>query len=145
RVSSVGSALLQILVVQHELGEPLNLNGDLLDDLLSQKVIASTFDGVPVLHLIMTCAIGQITNATTSVEKFAKFEREFTMYDENYRPPTFRRIADSTVKPTPPITVIVKRAAEDEIEDEPSPKRVKRGEDSERPKPRRRARAKNSG
>ncbi|KAK7012607.1 hypothetical protein R3P38DRAFT_3586804 [Favolaschia claudopus] len=145
RVSSVGSALLQILVVQHELGEPLNLNGDLLDDLLSRKIIASTFDGVPVLKLIMSCAMGQITNATTSVEKFAKFEREFTVYDEKYRPPTFRRIADSTVKPTPPITVTVKRAAEDEIEDEPSPTRVKKGEDSERPKPRRRARAKNSG
>ncbi|KAK7027231.1 hypothetical protein R3P38DRAFT_981705 [Favolaschia claudopus] len=93
----------------------------------------------------MSCAMGQITNATTSVEKFAKFEREFTVYDEEYRPPTFRRIADSTVKPTPPITVTVKRAAEDEIEDEPSPKRVKKGEDSERPKPRRRARAKKSG
>ncbi|KAK7007185.1 hypothetical protein R3P38DRAFT_2378282, partial [Favolaschia claudopus] len=142
RVSSVGSALLQILVVQHELGEPLNLNGDLLDDLLSRKIIAPTFDGVPVLHLIMTCAIGQITNTSTSVEKFAKFEREFTIYDENYRPPTFRRIADSTAMPTPPITVTVKRAAEDEIEDEPSPKRVKKGEDSERPKPRPRVRAK---
>ncbi|KAK7050742.1 hypothetical protein R3P38DRAFT_2764006 [Favolaschia claudopus] len=145
RVSSVGSALLQILVVQHELGEPLNLNGDLLEDLLSRKIIASTFDGVPVLRLIMTCAMGQITNATTSVEKFAKFEREFTIYDENYRPPTFRRVEDSTTKPTPPITVTVKRAAEDEIEDKPSPKRVKKGEDSERPKPRRRARAKKSG
>ncbi|KAK7052605.1 hypothetical protein R3P38DRAFT_2762957 [Favolaschia claudopus] len=147
RVSSVGSALLQILAVQHELEEPLNLNGDLLDDLLSQKIVAASFDGEVVLHLIMTCAMGQITNAATSVEKFAKFEREFTIYDKNYRPPTFHRVADSTAKLSPPIAVIVKRAAEDEIEDKPSLKRAKRGEATERPKPKpkRPTRAKISG
>ncbi|KAK7046405.1 hypothetical protein R3P38DRAFT_2607245 [Favolaschia claudopus] len=144
RVSSVGSALLQILAVQHELKEPLNLNGDILDDLLSQKIIAASFDGEVVLHLIMTCAMGQITNAATSVEKFAKFEREFTVYDETYRPPTFHRVADSTAKPSPPITVIVKRAAEDGIEGEPSSKRAKKKEETERPKPKPRARGKRS-
>ncbi|KAJ7717689.1 hypothetical protein B0H14DRAFT_3521907 [Mycena olivaceomarginata] len=38
-VLGAGSVLLQLLAVQHELGEPLNLNGDLLHDLLDDSVV----------------------------------------------------------------------------------------------------------
>ncbi|KAJ7810907.1 hypothetical protein B0H14DRAFT_2606979 [Mycena olivaceomarginata] len=39
RVMGVASVLLQILAVQHELGEPLNLNGDLIDNLKDESVM----------------------------------------------------------------------------------------------------------
>ncbi|KAK7040023.1 hypothetical protein R3P38DRAFT_3350044 [Favolaschia claudopus] len=141
RVCSVGSALLQILVVQHELGEPLNLNGDLLDDLINGRIVACEDDAESVLNLIMTCALGQITEAQTSLEKFIKFKREFTVYDETYRPPSFRRIAESTSQPSAPMLVTVKRGAEEEIEDVPEAKRKK----DDQPKPRPTARPRRLG
>ncbi|KAF8184329.1 hypothetical protein K438DRAFT_1766409 [Mycena galopus ATCC 62051] len=38
RVLGVGAVLLQLLAVQKELGEPLNLNGDILEDLITGRV-----------------------------------------------------------------------------------------------------------
>ncbi|KAJ7934830.1 hypothetical protein B0H13DRAFT_2305291 [Mycena leptocephala] len=45
RVPSVGSALLQLLAVQQQLNGPLNLNGDLLSDLLDDRVVHCPNDG----------------------------------------------------------------------------------------------------
>ncbi|KAJ6564129.1 hypothetical protein B0H19DRAFT_1067722 [Mycena capillaripes] len=39
RVMGVGSVLLQFLAIQNELGEPLNLNGDLLKDLVDDSIV----------------------------------------------------------------------------------------------------------
>ncbi|KAJ7661766.1 SacI homology domain-containing protein [Mycena rosella] len=45
RVMGVGSALLQLLAGQDQLKEPLNLNGDLLNDLLDGRVVHCPSDG----------------------------------------------------------------------------------------------------
>ncbi|KAJ7187451.1 hypothetical protein GGX14DRAFT_611425 [Mycena pura] len=45
RVLGVGSALFQLLAVQSELGEPLNLNGDLIADLGDKPVVPYRSDG----------------------------------------------------------------------------------------------------
>ncbi|KAJ7643191.1 hypothetical protein B0H17DRAFT_1148630 [Mycena rosella] len=45
RVMGVGSALLQLLAVQDQLKEPLNLNGDLLNDFLDGRVVHCSSDG----------------------------------------------------------------------------------------------------
>ncbi|KAJ7672711.1 hypothetical protein B0H14DRAFT_2657150 [Mycena olivaceomarginata] len=50
----VGSALLQFLVVQHELGEPLNLNGDRIEDLKDESVVACLPDGEEALNAMFS-------------------------------------------------------------------------------------------
>ncbi|KAF8217966.1 hypothetical protein K438DRAFT_1747209 [Mycena galopus ATCC 62051] len=45
RVSGVGTVLLQLLAVQEELDEPLNLNGDISEDLITGRVISCLSDG----------------------------------------------------------------------------------------------------
>ncbi|KAJ6571282.1 hypothetical protein B0H19DRAFT_1064397 [Mycena capillaripes] len=45
RVLDVASALFQLLAVQSELGEPLNLNGDLISDLADKSVVPYGSDG----------------------------------------------------------------------------------------------------
>ncbi|KAJ7877119.1 hypothetical protein B0H14DRAFT_2567952 [Mycena olivaceomarginata] len=45
RVLGVGAVLLQLLAVQNELREPLNLNGDILDDLITERVVSCLSDG----------------------------------------------------------------------------------------------------
>ncbi|KAJ7704039.1 hypothetical protein B0H17DRAFT_1193958 [Mycena rosella] len=49
RVMGVGSVLLQLLEIQMELGEPLNLNGDLLVDLRDRAVTPCPTDGAKAL------------------------------------------------------------------------------------------------
>ncbi|KAJ6492675.1 hypothetical protein DFH09DRAFT_1104607 [Mycena vulgaris] len=44
-VLGVGSVLLQLLAVQHELGEPFNLNGDLIEDLKDENPIPVVVNG----------------------------------------------------------------------------------------------------
>ncbi|KAJ7137256.1 hypothetical protein C8R46DRAFT_1234640 [Mycena filopes] len=40
RVLTVGRAMLQLLAIQHELGEPLNLNGDMFEDIVDGSIEA---------------------------------------------------------------------------------------------------------
>jgi hypothetical protein len=54
RVFGVGSALLQILAIQKEIGEPLNLNGDVLHDLLKDRVVRGPNDGDRALEVIFS-------------------------------------------------------------------------------------------
>ncbi|KAF8144196.1 hypothetical protein K438DRAFT_1783068 [Mycena galopus ATCC 62051] len=50
RVMGVGSASLQVLAVQHEIGEPLNLNGDILMDFFVDCMIPCPTDGPKALR-----------------------------------------------------------------------------------------------
>ncbi|KAJ7722221.1 hypothetical protein DFH07DRAFT_783897 [Mycena maculata] len=49
RVMGVGAALLQLLAVQNDLGEPLNLNSTILDDILDCKVTQRRDDSMHAL------------------------------------------------------------------------------------------------
>ncbi|KAJ7656170.1 hypothetical protein DFH06DRAFT_1132652 [Mycena polygramma] len=125
RVMGVGSALFQLLAIQHELGEPLNLNGDLISDLWDESIVPNRMDGTAALNAMFT----SITlKAKIPVdEQMLKFNRDHTIYDKDFRPPTFRRILPSNDPPRAPIPVVLpvelKWAGSPLTEDEQPPKR----------------------
>ncbi|KAK6969288.1 hypothetical protein R3P38DRAFT_2588299, partial [Favolaschia claudopus] len=91
--------------------------GELADPSLSTSLCY----GDAALTAILSCAPAQ------TLEKLIKFKQEITIFDAAYRPAPFRRIAKSTVQPSQPIPVPLKRTAEGEVDDEPSAKRRKQG------------------
>jgi hypothetical protein len=126
RVMGVGSVIFQLLAAQHEFGEPLNLNGDLIEDLLDNTVVCRS-DGNGALEAMFS-ALSFPPTAKTSVltQEMLKFNRDHTWFDQEFRPPTFRRDRRSDLLPSHAIPVVVggglnlKRQADDEPEDEKS-------------------------
>ncbi|KAJ6543451.1 hypothetical protein DFH09DRAFT_1088886 [Mycena vulgaris] len=112
RVMGVSSVLLQFLAVQHELGESLNLNGDLVEDLKDESVVACLPDGDKALNAMFSA----IPSTST---------RSGVLRD---RPSHFL--------PTAPIPVEVKgalkRKGDDQVNDEKPAKRAKPGPKKER-------------
>jgi hypothetical protein len=121
RVLGVGSALLQLVAIQQELDEPLNLNGDLLGDLLDDRVVHCPNDGEAGLEAMFLVSGG----GPMVADRMLKFKSEHVIYDEEYRPHTFRRLEESRFPVTDPIPVIVKRKGDQEIEGERPLKREK--------------------
>ncbi|KAJ7834403.1 hypothetical protein B0H13DRAFT_1914109 [Mycena leptocephala] len=117
----VGSALLQLVAIQQELDEPLNLNGDLLGDLLDDRVVHCLNDGEAGLEAMFLVSGG----GPMVADRMLKFKSEHVIYDEEYRPHTFRRLEESRFPATDPIPVIVKRKGDQEIEGERPLKREK--------------------
>ncbi|KAJ7735500.1 hypothetical protein B0H16DRAFT_1731302 [Mycena metata] len=121
RITGVGTALLQCLVVQHELGEPLNLNGDLVNDLWDDSVVARKSDSKAALHAmyVAVCADEALPGADSS-QKMSRFFIRHTIVDKEWRPPLYHRIRDSEFMPTEAILVTVpeglKRKAEEQLE-----------------------------
>ncbi|KAJ7769967.1 hypothetical protein B0H16DRAFT_1452339 [Mycena metata] len=122
RVLTVGSVLLQLLAVQHALGEPLNLNGDILDDLVVGNVVAFECDGPEALSTMFSLAAPAVSNLAA---RMLTFNRAHTIYDPDLRPPTFHRVAPAAREPTDAIPVVLKRYPSAEIEDERPGKRLK--------------------
>jgi hypothetical protein len=108
RVFSVGSALLQLLAIQHELNEELNLNGDTLLDLLVGSIVPCKIDGTKALEamFLATDTIDLKHRKGWDINRFSqhmlKFNAEHTIYDPTLRPPTFARIAESVNLPRTP-------------------------------------------
>jgi hypothetical protein len=128
RVLGVGAVLLQLLAVQNELREPLNLNGDILDDLITERVVSCLSDG-PRALAVMFGAIPLRKGTTGEVTaQMLRFNKAHTIYDPEFRPPTFRREDPSIFTPTTAIPVILalKRKGSEDIEGEKSAKKVKR-------------------
>ncbi|KAJ7823302.1 hypothetical protein B0H14DRAFT_2597955 [Mycena olivaceomarginata] len=128
RVLGVGAVLLQLLAVQNELREPLNLNGDILDDLITGRVVSCLSDGPRALAVkfgAIPLRKGTTGEVTTQV---LRFNKAHTIYDPEFRPPTFRREDPSIFTPTTAIPVILalKRKGSEDIEGEKSAKKVKR-------------------
>ncbi|KAJ7312690.1 hypothetical protein DFH08DRAFT_821853 [Mycena albidolilacea] len=125
--SSVRSVLMQILAIQQELGEPLNLNRDLLGDLVTGRVILCLSDGPKALET-MFAAIA-LSGSEMSVESGAVvqqmlgFNNAHAFYDSDFRSPTFRREGPSTLTPATPILVVLKRKGEAKIDGEKQAKR----------------------
>jgi hypothetical protein len=113
------------LAIQLQLGEPLNLNGDLLDDLLDERVVHCANDGEEGLAALM----GVVSGLDMAVERMAKFRSEHAIWDDEYRPRTYRRIEQSRFETTASIPVVLKRKrASDqsgETAGEPAAKRAK--------------------
>ncbi|KAJ7206102.1 hypothetical protein GGX14DRAFT_397364 [Mycena pura] len=116
RLTSVGFALLQILAAQVDLEEPLNLNGDFLEELKNRRVAS----GSRVLDYEATLAAMWQSCTTAST-----CDRKHIDYDASNQPPAFYRLlpAQSPATPRPPIPVVVKRRAETEHPDVPPPQR----------------------
>ncbi|KAF8145894.1 hypothetical protein K438DRAFT_1991356 [Mycena galopus ATCC 62051] len=110
RVMGVGSASLQVLAVQHEIREPLNLNGDILMDFFIDCIIPCPIDGPKALR-----AIDHL------LKQMLIFNKDYAFYDLD-----FRRAGESIVTPTTPIPVFLKRKGDVEIEDEKPVKRPKK-------------------
>ncbi|KAJ7662529.1 hypothetical protein DFH06DRAFT_1396565 [Mycena polygramma] len=125
KVLAVGSALLQLLAVQHCLGEPLDLNGDTLNDLEVGAVVRCSFDGPEAL----TAMFSAIPLASSKTGKLAshmvKFSETHAIYDSNISPPTYSRLFPSPVEPTESIVVVLKRKGDSHIEGERAAKKAK--------------------
>ncbi|KAK7034906.1 hypothetical protein R3P38DRAFT_3493254 [Favolaschia claudopus] len=137
RVFGVGSALLQILVIQDELGEQLNLNGDFLDDLRRRRVVSCGREGLKVIHFMMSAVLGSIAGGTSTIEKHAKLEKQLTIWEDGQRPPTYRRLANLPYTSTDPIIIVVKRVAEEVVEGVGEERGKKRAKTLPKPRPRR--------
>ncbi|KAF7354491.1 hypothetical protein MVEN_01138400 [Mycena venus] len=131
RVMGVGSVLLQFLAVQHELGEPLNLNGDLVEDLKDESVIACLPDGDKALNAMFSAIPSTSTRSGVLVRQMLASKRDHIIFDEEFRPPFFQRDRPSHFPPAAPIPVkvqgAVKRKRDDHVEDEKPAKRAKPG------------------
>ncbi|KAJ6448225.1 hypothetical protein C8R45DRAFT_948131 [Mycena sanguinolenta] len=128
RVFGVGSALLQMLAVQRELGEPLNLNGDMLDDLLIRRVIRCRNDGHIALNEMF--AATQLPNVKTGemTRELLAFNSAHAIYDAGFRPPIYSRDEFCEASPTQPIPVVLgkrKAGAEAEVDSGKEPKQQK--------------------
>ncbi|KAJ6565207.1 hypothetical protein DFH09DRAFT_1081864 [Mycena vulgaris] len=111
RVMGVGSVLLQFLAVQHELGESLNLNGDLVEDLKDESVVACLPDGDKALNAMFSAIPSTSTRSGVLVRQMLAFKRDHTIFDEELRPPFFQRDRPSHFPPTALIPVV--RSARD--------------------------------
>ncbi|KAF8169604.1 hypothetical protein K438DRAFT_1774188 [Mycena galopus ATCC 62051] len=129
RVMGVGSVLFQLLAVQHELGEPLNLNGDLIEDLKDDSVVACRPDGDEALNAMFSAIPTTSTESSVLVQQMLAFKRDHTIFDEEFRPPIFRRDRPSHFPPTEAIPVVVKgvlkRKKNEKIKAEKPAKRAK--------------------
>ncbi|KAJ7165468.1 hypothetical protein C8R43DRAFT_946165 [Mycena crocata] len=107
RVLSVGSALLQLLAIQHELGEELNLNVDTLLDMLNDPPIIvrcqdSSIDALKAMFLA-TKPVDLQQKSNFDGQRFTQQMLEFNtahiLWDESRRPPTSERVEISWVLP----------------------------------------------
>ncbi|KAJ7241317.1 hypothetical protein B0H12DRAFT_1237044 [Mycena haematopus] len=126
RVMGVGSALLQMLAVQKELGEPFNLNGDTLDDIFTGRVVRCSNDGPAALAAMFAALPLSNVNSGELVKQMLNFNNAHIFYDPEFRPPTFSREAKSSGSSTTPILVHLKRKPDIEIEGEKPQKRSRK-------------------
>ncbi|KAJ6461119.1 hypothetical protein DFH09DRAFT_1114427 [Mycena vulgaris] len=111
RVLGVGSALLQLLAIQQQLGEPVNLNGDLLGDLLYGRIVQCPSDGNEGLVAMFSVIPlpNQVLKTHALAKRMLNFNNAHTIYDPDYRPPTFRRDEPSRTATTADIPLESKR------------------------------------
>ncbi|KAJ7486717.1 hypothetical protein FB451DRAFT_1534719 [Mycena latifolia] len=126
RVMGVGSVLLQLLAIQTELGEPLNLNGDLVADLRDRAVVACSSDGVEALQAMFTAVPLSAKTVSVALKHMLQFNRAHTVYDTDFRPPMYRRDSPSYSESTEAIPILVKRRGDEEMSEERPKKRAKR-------------------
>ncbi|KAJ7740792.1 hypothetical protein B0H16DRAFT_1728796 [Mycena metata] len=129
RVTGIGSALLHFLVVQQELKEPLNPNGDLVNDLWDKSVIACSDDGKAALHAMYGAVNDGVLPGANESQRMLRFFDRHTIFDTHWRPPLYRRVRKSQFASNEAILVTVstvsKRKAEEQLESLKGPKRSK--------------------
>ncbi|KAJ7212897.1 hypothetical protein B0H12DRAFT_1079352 [Mycena haematopus] len=95
RVMGVGSALLQMLAVQKELGEPFNLNGDTLDDILTGRVVRCSNDGPAALAAMFAALPLSNVNSGELVKQMLNSEGRLPRHPALLQPPSAHHIGRS--------------------------------------------------
>ncbi|KAJ7438873.1 hypothetical protein FB451DRAFT_1415997 [Mycena latifolia] len=90
RVMGVGSVLFQILGIQQELGEELNLNGDLIRELVDGSVVPCQHDGAPALERMFAAIPLPSAKSAVLVKRMLRFNTVHSIFDPMLRPPTYR-------------------------------------------------------
>lgn len=121
RVAGVGRVMLQILALQHELGEPLDLNGDTFEELVDQAISAVKVEAVGALYGMFLMTNPRILRHKKywSPEAFNKdapgFAKLHSRRDPTYHPATYRRSLPQENR-RPRITVEIPQETEDTLE-----------------------------
>ncbi|KAJ7451365.1 hypothetical protein FB451DRAFT_1525745 [Mycena latifolia] len=117
RVLVVGPVLLQLLAIQHELGEELNLNGDTLRELFDRAIVRCSNDGTTALQamFLATERIELKDRKGWDTDRFSRhmlrFNTAHTVYDPSLRPPTWRRVKPSSIIPNHPVLFAIPTGA----------------------------------
>ncbi|KAJ7443126.1 hypothetical protein FB451DRAFT_1568739 [Mycena latifolia] len=90
RVMGVGSVLFQILGIQQELGEELNLNGDLIHELVDGSVVPCQHDGALALERMFAAIPLPSAKSAVLVKRMLRFNTAHSIFDPTLRPPTYR-------------------------------------------------------
>lgn len=104
KIWGLGSVLLQLLAIQHSLGEPWDLNGNTFSHIQTGLLVTSTPRGLDALHAMWLCMdpISIRSKRQLTVAQLATFDTKFkadhTVYDTPTRVAFFRRVAKSDVK-----------------------------------------------
>ncbi|KAJ7207423.1 hypothetical protein GGX14DRAFT_396255 [Mycena pura] len=117
--------LLFFMAVQRELGEALNLNGDVLQDLLTGRIVPRPFDGPEALLVMFKACMIADGSSVSATTRMLKFNEAHVIYDQDYSEPTFRRLAPSIFQPSAAIPAVLKRNGDENIVNEKPAKRTK--------------------
>lgn len=97
RVIGVGRAMLQLLALQHELGEPLDLNGDTFDDLVEGDIKATQMESHEATRAMFLATKPKLFSHKRFWDLDAfhasllQFSDTHAIFDPMFRPPTFNR------------------------------------------------------
>ncbi|KAJ7622367.1 hypothetical protein FB45DRAFT_870569 [Roridomyces roridus] len=97
RVLAVGRALLQILAIQHNLEEPLDLNGDAYEDLVNGHIESLSMDGGEAFRAMYMATKPKLLShakfwdRAAFVEECGEFIISHELNDGTYRPATYGR------------------------------------------------------
>ncbi|KAJ7248024.1 hypothetical protein C8J57DRAFT_1234066 [Mycena rebaudengoi] len=103
-----------------------HLNGDLLDDLLDGRVSGCPSDGDLALNAVFAAVASDAVNSGEAAKRMLNFRSQHAIYDEDYRPPTYRRDDASQFKPREAILVSTKRKGDGDINGEKPSNRANR-------------------
>ncbi|KAJ7272147.1 hypothetical protein C8J57DRAFT_1225689 [Mycena rebaudengoi] len=98
RVLTVGRVMLQLLAIQHELEEPLNLNGDTFEELREGSIQQINLEASEAFRtMLVATKPKQLTHKKYwDREAFGEFALDLydahTVFDPSYRPNMYRRI-----------------------------------------------------
>ncbi|KAJ7803392.1 hypothetical protein B0H14DRAFT_2613335 [Mycena olivaceomarginata] len=92
RVMAVGSALFQLLALQHILGEELSLDGSILNDLALGDVVPRSSDGPEALVAMFAVIPSSAALSGKWAAHMQQFNGAHSFYDPDFCPPIFRHL-----------------------------------------------------
>ncbi|KAJ7634042.1 hypothetical protein B0H17DRAFT_1217322 [Mycena rosella] len=123
RVTAVGRVMLQLLALQHELQEPLNLNGDTFEELMEGAIDPANKEWLQAMRGIF-CATNPKVLRHQKYWDMEKFRDSFrtdvltthTILDSTFRPATYIRIKPWEIRRPLLAIEVTESAEEDNVE-----------------------------